>query len=136
MASGGYGNADRNSPEVAVVRAIYDAFARRDVEAALAHIADDVVFAPQGTASRAGRQAPYLGHDGVREYFADVERLWEDLRIHAEDVRSVAGSVVVFGHVEGRAGGAPLRARAIWNWKIKDGKAVSMRVSGLGGGGR
>ncbi len=136
MASGGYGNADRNSPEVAIVRAIYDAFARRDVEAALAHIADDVVFAPQGTASRAGRQAPYLGHDGVRQYFADVERLWEDLRIHAEDVRSVAGSVVVFGHVEGRAGGAPLRTRAIWNWKIKDGKAVSMRVSGLGGDGR
>ncbi len=132
MASGGYGNADRNSPEVAVVRAIYDAFARRDVEAALAHIADDVVFAPQGTASRAGRQAPYLGHDGVRQYFADVERLWEDLRIHAEDVRSVAGSVVVFGHVEGRIDGDAVQRRAIWVWEVRDGKATSMRVNDVG----
>ena len=133
MAAGGYGNADRESEEVAVVRAIYEAFARRDVDAALAHIADDVVFVPEGTASRVGRATPYHGHDGVRQYFADVARVWDDLRIEADDVRSVAGSVVVFGHVEGCAQGAPFRTRAIWNWKIRDGKAVSMRVSGLGG---
>jgi len=129
-----YGNADRDSEEVAVVRAIYDAFARRDLEGALAHLADDVLFAPQGTASRVGRAAPYHGHDGVRQYFADVARVWEDLRINADDIRWVAGSVVVFGHVEGLANGRPFRTRAIWNWKVQDGKAVSMRVSGLGGG--
>jgi limonene-1,2-epoxide hydrolase len=58
---GRYGNPSARQAEIAVVRAIYAAFARRDVEAALEHLADDVEFVPAGTASLVGRSAPYIG---------------------------------------------------------------------------
>ena len=117
------------------MRAIYAAFARRDVEAALEHLADDVEFVPAGTASLVGRSAPYMGHDGVREYFADAARVWEDLTLHADDLRVSVGGVVVFGRIEGTvaATGKQFETRAIWVWRVDDDKATSMRATSLGG---
>ena len=129
---GRYGNPGAVTAEVDVVRAIYDAFARRDVEAALAHIAPDAEFHVTGTAARLQRTEPYRGHDGVREYFADAARVWDDLRIVADDVRAIAGGVVVFGHVEGSVDGAPMHTAAIWSWQVRDGLATRMRVDSLG----
>ena len=114
------------------MRGIYDAFARRDVEAALELMSDDVEFVPQVTAAMAGRAEPYRGHDGIRQYFADAERLWEELTLTATDIRAAAGSVIVFGHVEGRTGGELRRRRAIWTWQVRDGRAVALRVTDLG----
>lgn len=127
-----YGNPASRENEILVVRAIYDAFARRDIEGALRYIADDIEFFPSGTATRLGRTEPYRGHDGIRDYFADAARVWDDIRLDADDVRAAAGAVVVFGHVDAVLGGEPVRRRAIWNWRVQDGKAVSMRVSDLG----
>ena len=132
---GRYGNPSARQAEVAVVRAIYAAFARRDVEGALEHLADDVEFVPAGTASLVGRSAPYTGHDGVREYFADAARVWDDLTLHADDLRVSVGSVVVFGRIEGVVAltGKRFETRAIWTWRIHDEKATSMRATSLGG---
>ena len=123
-----YGNPAGRRAEIATVRAIYEAFARRDVEGALAHIDEAVEFRPTGTQSRAGREEPYRGHDGVRQYFADAAEIWDDLTLHAEDFRAVAGGVVVFGRVEGTSREGPLRAPAVWIWRVRNGKATSMRV--------
>ena len=73
---GRYGNPGAREAEVDVVRQVYAAFARRDVEAALEHLDDDIEFVPAGTASLVGRAVPYTGHSGVREYFADAARVW------------------------------------------------------------
>ena len=131
MSPGGYGNPGRLA-EVATVQAIYDAFARRDVEAALEFVAEDIEFLPLGTAQRAGRSEPYRGHAGMREYFADAARVWDELTLQAEDIRGVGGSVVVFGHVSGVVRGVRHRRRVLWTWKVRDGLAVSMRVRALG----
>lgn len=127
-----YGNPGARDVEIRTVRAIYDAFARRDIEAALRHISPTCEFRPTGTAERLGRTAPYIGHAGLREYFADAERVWEDLVLHADDIRAAAGGVVVFGRAEGRTGGELVRRRALWSWQVRDGLATSMRVSDLG----
>lgn len=127
-----YGNPGARDGDVAIVRAIYDAFARNDVEGALAHVAEDIEWLPSGTASRVGRSEPYVGHDGVREYFADAARVWDDLTLFADDIRAAATSIVVFGHVEGRSGGEPVRRSVIWTWRLRDGKAVSLRVHDMG----
>ena len=86
---------------MATVRAIYDAFARRDIEATIPHVADDCVIDLPGTAQLAGRTEPYRGPEGLRHYFADAERVWSKLTLHADDIRAAANGVVVFGHVEG-----------------------------------
>lgn len=131
---GGYGNPTARQAEVAVVRAIYEAFARRDVEAALEHLADDVEFVAAGTASLVGRSAPYSGHEGVREYFADAARMWDDLTLHADDFRVSVGGVVVFGRIEGVVAltGERYAASAMWVWRVRDEKATSMRATSLG----
>ena len=126
-----YGKVGAGGEEVEVVRAIYDAFARRDVEAALEHIDPHVTFAPEGTARILGRAEPYRGHAGMREYFADVARLWETLTLHATDIRATGGAVVVFGHVEGMRDGQPFRTDAVWTWQIRGGKAISARATPL-----
>ena len=104
----------------------------RDVDEALTYTSTSIELMPQGTASRIGRTEPYRGHDGLREYFADAERVWTDLRLTATDYRATAGGVVVFGHVEGEANGERIRRQAVWIWQVRSGLAVSMRVTEIG----
>lgn len=131
MPLGGYGNVAGREGEIAVVRAIYDAFARRDVESALRHIDETVEFGPTGTQGLTGRTEAYRGHEGVRQYFADAATVWDELTLYAEDFRVVPGGVVVFGRVEGSTPDGPYRASALWIWQVRDGRAVSMRVNPL-----
>ena len=127
-----YGNPAGIEDDLAVVRAIYAAFATRDLEAMLAHVAPDCEIHLVGTARQVGRVEPYRGHDGMREYFADVERVWSELALHAEDYRVIPGSVIVMGHITGVRGGEAIRHGAVWTWKVKDGKAVYVRVADMG----
>jgi ketosteroid isomerase-like protein len=127
-----YGTPGHVEAEVATVRAIYDAFARRDVESALVHVADDCYVDLPATAELAGRTEPYRGPEGVRQYFADAERVWTELTLYADDIRAAAGGVAVFGHVEGLRAGERVRRRVIWLWTIRDRKAVRVSVSDLG----
>ena len=129
---GDYGQVGDVEPAVKVVEAIYAAFAQRDLELALTHIHEDVVFVPAGTASLVGRAEPYLGHEGVRRYFADMTAVWDELTLRVDDIRAAREGVVVFGSAVGTTGGEPYEQRAVWTWKVRDGLAVSMRVSILG----
>jgi ketosteroid isomerase-like protein len=127
-----YGNPGRVEGDLEVVRAIYDAFARRDLDSALAHVAPDCELHIEGTARETGRTEPYRGHDGMRQYFADVGRVWDSLELHAEDFRAVPGSVIVFGHVTAVRAGEPLRRGVLWTWRVRGGRAVHLRVADLG----
>ena len=127
-----YGNPAFVQRDVATVRAIYDAFARRDLEAALEHVAEELEFEPSGTARLTGRTEPYRGPEGLREYFADAARVWDELTLEADDVRAAPGAVVVFGHAVGRVRGERVRRRVVWTWRLRDGKAVWMRAHDVG----
>ncbi len=127
-----YGSGGNVDDEVAAVGAIYAAFARRDIDAALVWVAPDVELHLRPTGDRAGHAGPYRGHDGVREYFADAERVWSDLTLRADSVRATKGGVVVFGRVSGNDGVAMVERRVVWTWKMQDGRATSVTVSELG----
>ena len=127
-----YGNPAGLTDEADVVRAFYDAFARRDLEGMIALASPDCELAFEGTARLAGRTEPYRGARGVREYFADVERLWEELVLHAEDFRVIPGSVIVIGHITGRREGCDVRRASVWTWRVADGRATSVKVADLG----
>ena len=127
-----YGNPAGLTDEIAIVKAIYDAFARRDVEAVLALVSSDCVLYLEGTARLAGREGPYVGHAGLRQYFADVGGVWDELVLHADDFRAVPGSVIVLGHITGRRDGREVRRSSIWTWRVQDGCATSVKVADLG----
>jgi hypothetical protein len=40
--------------------------------------------------------------------------------------------VIVIGHVTGRRDGLPVRRSSVWTWKVKDGRAQSVKVADLG----
>jgi ketosteroid isomerase-like protein len=127
-----YGTPGEVDREVATVRAIYDAFARRDVEGMLRHVADDCELVLPGTAELVGRTEPYVGPSGVRQYFADAMTVWSQLTLHAEDIRAAADGVAVFGHVEAVHETGTLRRRVLWIWQLRDGKAAKVRANDLG----
>jgi ketosteroid isomerase-like protein len=105
-----------------VIRALYRAFARRDVDAAMALCDPGLEFWAQGTGRRAARTAPYRGYEGLREYFADVDEAWDELVVEPEDFRFSEDGVIVFGTVRGRSGTETLEAPVIWVWKMRRGR--------------
>ena len=127
-----YGNPAGLTDEAEIVRAIYDAFARRDIEGLLAFVSSDCELDLRGTARLVGRSDPYRGHAGVREYFADVARQWEELVLHADDFRIIPGSVIVIGHVTGKRDGVDVRRSSVWTWRVANGRATSVKAADLG----
>jgi ketosteroid isomerase-like protein len=127
-----YGNPAGLTDEAEVVRAIYEAFARRDVETMVGYLSPDCELDLAGTSRLAGRAGAYRGHDGAREYFRDVERVWEELVLHTEDIRVIPGSVIVIGHVTGKRQGLDVKRSSVWTWRVKDGRATSVKVADLG----
>ena len=127
-----YGNPSGFTSDIDVVRAIYAAFAARDLEGALRWLSADCELHLRGTQQRVGRTEPYRGHDGMREYLADVERIWDDLILFADDFRAIPGAVIVMGHVEGSIAGEPVKRRSVWTWKVKDGKATECKAADVG----
>jgi ketosteroid isomerase-like protein len=127
-----YGNPAGVTSDIDVVRAIYAAFAARDLDRAIELLSPDCELHLRGTQDLIGREEPYRGHVGMREYYDDVERTWEELTLFANDFRAIPGAVVVMGHVEGRLDGQPVRRGAVWTWKLHAGKATEVRVADLG----
>jgi ketosteroid isomerase-like protein len=127
-----YGNPAGVTDDIEVVRAIYAAFGRRDVEGVVRHLTADCELHFEGTGRLLGRERPYHGHAGLREYFADVADTWENLELHTEDFRMIPGCVVVIGHVTGRQQGEAIRRASVWTWQLQNGKVASVRASDMG----
>ncbi len=127
-----YGNPAGVTDDVQVVQEVYAAFARRDVEGVLRRLSPRCELHFGGTGRVLGRERPYLGHAGCREYFTDVERTWENLELHTDDFRLIPGSVIVIGYVTGRHNGEAIRRASVWTWQLQDGKIASVRASDMG----
>ena len=114
---------------VEIARRMLDAFGRRDINSVLESMDPEVsFFAP--TAVYADRSNHlYRGHDGIREYFEDVERVWEELRLGPEEYRESEDSVVAIGTVKGLLkNGDSFESVAGWAWRFREGKIVWCRV--------
>jgi serine phosphatase RsbU (regulator of sigma subunit)/ketosteroid isomerase-like protein len=134
------GNVD--TVEHSLVERLYDCFNRRD-EGCIVELCDDSMEFFPVTAEEIGREAPYSGRTGLRDYLADVAQVWEELRI-AMDRMDVRGErVLVRGRVYARSRELGIRnIPAAWIWEIRGGlftrgavfpdpdRAVAMFASG------
>ena len=83
---------------------VFDAFNRRDIDAALAVVDEQVeFFAP--TAEMANEGRPYVGHAGMRKYYDDVAAVWKELEVTPSEIREIDDAVLALGRVYGRAEG-------------------------------
>lgn len=113
---------------IELVRDAFEAFMRRDVDAALAMADPDVEFYGP-TAGLAGHETPYRGHDGLRRYFDDVATIWEVLEVVPHEFREVGDEVVALGRVYGRGPhGLLVDSPTGWVWRVQNGKVVACRV--------
>jgi ketosteroid isomerase-like protein len=113
--------------DVAVVKAVFAAFAERDFERVLDLVDPEFEFTTV-TSDYAGRTAPYRGHDGVREYFRDVALVWDDLRLTPREFREVGDSILVIGRVNARSPARIVDGSTGWVWRVRDGRVVYGRV--------
>jgi len=119
-------NAPMSAQNVAVVRSVYENFAKGDIPAVLAVLAPDIewVESPQ----------TYLPHHGTHhgpgqvatKVFGMVVGSFDEFAVVPESIHD-AGDVIV---VEGRAVGTTkvggtLDARAVWVWTVHDGLATA-----------
>ena len=112
---------------VEIVRRSFDAIASGDLNALLRLYDPAVRFLPlTGTRVESGG---YRGHQGVRDYFAEVDEIWDELRPHADQVQTVGDQVVVVGGcaVRGRGSGVVTDSPLAWVITIRDGKITSHR---------
>jgi ketosteroid isomerase-like protein len=118
-------------PNFDVAERMFAAFAERDFDALVALMDPAVDFLPV-TANITTGGMPYRGHDGVARYFADVERVWPELRLFPEQYRDGRdeGCVLVLGRVLARGGGMILDRPTGWVFSMRDGKIARLRVYG------
>lgn len=116
------------SENIQLVRRVFETFTERDIEGMLALAAPDIEFwGPTAAFAREGR--PYAGHEGMRDYFADVARLWRTLEVVPHDFRDLGDRVLVFGRVYARGeGGYISDSPAQWIWGVAGGRITWGRV--------
>ena len=110
-----------------LVRRAYAAFANRDWEA-MAELASPEF--EMDLTDRVLNPATYQGADGMKQFFAEVDELWESMDMQVErfverDDEVLALLLVV---ITGRGSGLSLEDRIAQRWTARDGKLVRMRV--------
>jgi ketosteroid isomerase-like protein len=112
---------------VELARRAFDAFGARDADAVLEVMDEEVEFLPV-TANLTTGGVPYRGHDGMRRYFEDVGRVWDELRVYPNEYRDLGETVVALGRIHGRGGGMIIDRPTGWVWRFRAGKIVFGRV--------
>jgi ketosteroid isomerase-like protein len=113
----------------AVVRAIYDAYARRDFETVAAYLADGIdwmIYAPVDVFPFAG---PRKGRKDVLTALADIAALYavESYRPEAQVVDGDRAAVLSDVSFVQRASGRTLRFRIADFLRLEDGRVVEFR---------
>lgn len=118
-----------SDPHMELVERLYRCFNRRD-EACIVELCDeDMEFFPVGTAEAIGREAPYKGKSGLRDYLADVAEVWEELQITPNEVDFLGDRLLVRGRVYARSRDLGIRDVPIaWIWEVRDGRFVHGEV--------
>jgi ketosteroid isomerase-like protein len=112
-----------------LVERLYEAFNRRDPEEIVAICDATMEFFPVVTAEALGRDAPYVGPDGLHAYLADAARVWEELLITPSKIEQRDNLVLVRGRVYARSRELGIRDMPVaWIWEIRDGRFIRGEV--------
>jgi PAS domain S-box-containing protein len=114
---------------VSVVRRVFAGFAGRDIDTLLELCDPDIVLRPHSsTTELTGRQAPYRGYAGLRDYARDISQVWKTLELTPTAFRAAGNSVIVFGRANSRSGTETNTTYVLWVWELRDGVVTSVEV--------
>ena len=116
-----------------------EAFNRRDLDAVLALMDDDVEAIPRG----ARMEGSYHGHDGIRRLWENVFAVWPDFTVQAVEVRDLGDLTVTALRTRGHGAGSdvPLdesvwqatrwrHGKCVW-WRTFDTRVEALEAAGL-----
>ncbi len=97
---------------------LFHAFNQRDEETIVELCSEEMEFHAV-TAEEIGRSDPYRGVEGLHEYLADVERIWEELLITPSRVEQRGERLLVLGRVYVRSRALGIRDVPVaWIWQL------------------
>lgn len=112
-----------------IVRALYAAFAEGDMPAALATMADEIVWNEAENYPYSDRN-PYVGPQAVlMGVFARIGADWENFAAVSDEIIDGGDTIVSLGHYSGvfKATGKPMRAQFAHVFKVKAGKIAAFQ---------
>jgi ketosteroid isomerase-like protein len=115
--------------QLALVERLYECFNRRDEDRIVELCDEEMEFFPIVTAEVIGRDAPYSGRAGLRDYLSDVAEVWEELQITPNEVEARGGCMLVRGRVYARSRDLGIRDVPVaWIWEVRDARFVRGEV--------
>lgn len=104
------------------VRQVYDAFARKDIDAVFGALSTEVEIYQSELVPWGGN---YRGHDGAQEFFGRLLGNIESA-VAVDELIEAGDHVVQIGHSRGRvkATGAQFDVREVHVWTLRDSKVV------------
>jgi ketosteroid isomerase-like protein len=117
---------------VDIVRRVFAAIEARDPDGVVA-LADPnmALFAPETGAEAGQPHHLYHGHDGIRQYFEHVAKVWEELDTEPREFWEREDYVIAFGTRKGTLRkGRRIEQEVGWAWRFRDELIVWSRVYG------
>ncbi|MEA2348355.1 MAG: hypothetical protein QOG62_2142 [Thermoleophilaceae bacterium] len=111
-----------------VLKEIYAAFAARRREPIQALLPDHFEFHPV-TGRQVGRTEPYRGREGFSEYFADVDRVWTELRLRVDRFQHSGDRTLCVGRAWARNDDVVIDSPTGWIWTFEEGTAVPIKCT-------
>jgi len=116
-------------PGMRLVERLFDAFNRRDSEVLSALCDPGMEFFPVVTAEEVGRDAPYTGPSGLRDYLSDVKEVWEELQVTPNELERRGDTLLVRGRVYVRSRERGIRDMPVaWIWGVSGDRFVRGEV--------
>ena len=113
---------------VELVRAAWEAWERRDMEAIFAFYDPEIVWDQTHYGEPSG---VYHGHDGIRQFLREWFASFQSYYVHAEEFTDAGEAVVVRCRQGGRGkqSGVEVRMPPYWQvYRLRDGRAVRIEV--------
>jgi ketosteroid isomerase-like protein len=111
----------------ALIGRLFHAFNQRDEGTLTALCTEDMEMVAV-TGAAAGH-SPYRGREGLSEYLADVERIWEELLVTSSWIERRGDLLLVFGRVYLRSHEQGIRDLPVaWIWRLRAGRFVHGEV--------
>jgi hypothetical protein len=113
---------------VEVCQGVMEAFgALRDIEAGLPYLDPEIELRSAIVGGAEGNT--YRGHGGIREWMAESDAIWAELRLKTEEFRDLGDQVLIIGHLHARAreSGIEIDSPIAWLATVRAGMIVRMQ---------